>query len=318
MADTNFEILNKYGTDYGDLLRSSIVTTFANINDDDEDITSSPTFEKSEFLKPDDIETFLRERKTEFTILSMNVNSIAKKKDELSILVESLLSKNIGFSVITLQECRITKEQVEKIACDAFKIPGYEMFPQGSICAPTGGLITYVRNDFNATEMPSLYTYSSIFEAQFTEISGPLIKNKITVGNVYRRPKQNENIPLMTQFISQLRPIVNKLRKENSFSVLAGDYNLNLLKVGDVTAYSDFFEFMTSKDFIPMITLPTRFDKKSCSLLDHIWVNKPIKGTLDTAKLSSRVFLKRIGKADHLPCLLSLDALEKKFTLRNI
>ena len=82
MADTNFEneILDKYGTDYGDLLRSSIVTTFANINDDDEDITSSPTFEKSEFLKPDDIETFLRERKTEFTILSMNVNSIDKKR----------------------------------------------------------------------------------------------------------------------------------------------------------------------------------------------------------------------------------------------
>ena len=157
------------------------------------------------------------------------------------------------------------------------------------------------------------YTYSNIFEAQFTDISGPLIKNKkITIGNIYRLSRQNENIPLMTKFISQLQPIMNKLRNENAFSILAGDFNLNILKFGDVTAYNDFFEFMTSKDFIPMITLPTRFDKKSCSLLDHIWLNKPSKGSLDTVKSSSRVLLKRIAKADHLPCLLSIDVLEKK------
>ena len=106
--------------------------------------------------------------------------------------------------------------------------------------------------------------------------------------------------------------IISKLQKGNSFSILADDYNLDLLKVGDVTAYDQFFEFMTSKDFIPMITLPTRFDKKSCSLIDNIWVNKPIKGALEPAKTSSRVFLKKIAKADHLPCLLTLDILEKK------
>ena len=64
----------------------------------------------------------------------------------------------------------------------------------------------------------------------------------------------------MAKFISELQPIMNKLRNENSFSILAGDFNLNILKFGDVTAYNDFFEFMTSKDLIPMITLPTRFD----------------------------------------------------------
>ena len=86
MANKNFEdeILDKYGVDYGDILRSSIVTTFSNVNDDD-DITSAPILRKSEFLKPDNIEKFMHDRKSEFTILSLNVNSINKKIEELSI-----------------------------------------------------------------------------------------------------------------------------------------------------------------------------------------------------------------------------------------
>ena len=116
----------------------------------------------------------------------------------------------------------------------------------------------------------------------------------------------------MAKFLSELKPIVNKLRNENSFSCLVGDFNLNLLKIGDVTAYNDFFELMTNNQFIPMVTLPTRFDKKSCSLLTHMWLNNPSKGILGPAKSSSRVLLKKIAKADHLPCLLTLDVLEKK------
>ena len=303
------EILNKYGNDYGDILRSSILTTFSSINEDNEEIDAAPVFEKSEYLKPDDIENFMCERKSHFSIFSLNVDSVNMKISELKIFIESLLTKNAGPSVITLQECIISKST----NCDAFKIPGYDIIPQGKICSEKGGLITYVRDDFTGTERTGLYTKSDIFEAQFIDISGPLIQNKkITIGNVYRPPRRNENLPLMGQFLSEMQPILNKLRNENTYSFLAGDFNLNLLKVGDVTAYTDFFEFMTNKEFIPMITLPTRFAEKSCSLLDHIWVNKPSKGALDPAKSSSRVLLKKIAKADHLPCLLTLDVLEKK------
>ena len=244
------------------------------------------------------------------------VNSIDKKYPQLSLFIENLLSKNAGFSVITLQEARIYDETYKKIdkvtVTDSYQIPGYNMFTQGSNFA-TGGLITYVRDDLTGTLRTNLETKTDLFEAQFIEVSGPLIKGKkLTIGNVYRPPKNNENLTVMARFLSQLQPLVNKLRNENSFSFLTGDFNLNLLKVGDKTAYTEFFEFMTSKDFVPMITLPTRFDKKTCSLLDHIWLNKPSKGALDPAKSSSRVLLKKIGLSDHLPCLLSLDVLEKK------
>ena len=117
MANQNLidEILNTYGNEYGDILRSSITTTFSNINDDDEALSAAPTYEKSEFLRPDDLEKFMTDRKNEFTVFSMNVNSIEKKYPQLSIFIENLLSKNAGFSVITLQEFRIYYETIKKI-----------------------------------------------------------------------------------------------------------------------------------------------------------------------------------------------------------
>ena len=42
------------------------------------------------------------------------------------------------------------------------------------------------------------------------------------------------------------------------------------------------------------------------------YISLPSKGILDPAKSSSRVLFKKIAKADHLPCLLTLDVLEKK------
>ena len=122
-SDIDNEILNRYGSDYGDILRSSILTTFSNINEDNDTVCAAPAYEKSKYLKPDDIEKFMCERKSEFSIFSLNVDSINMKISELRIFIESLLAKNAGPSVITLQECIISKST----KCDFFKIPGYDI-----------------------------------------------------------------------------------------------------------------------------------------------------------------------------------------------
>ena len=67
------ELLDTYGNEYGDVLRSSITTTFSNINDGDLVETVATRYEKTEFLRPDDLEQFMCDRKNEFTIFSMNV-----------------------------------------------------------------------------------------------------------------------------------------------------------------------------------------------------------------------------------------------------
>ena len=88
-----------------------------------------------------------------------------------------------------------------------------------------------VWDDFSGTVRSNLYKKSKIYEALYVEVTGPKIKNKkITVGNIYRPPRKNNNLSTVRDFIKEFRPTINKLKDENHFSLLAGDYNLNLIK----------------------------------------------------------------------------------------
>ena len=174
-----------------------------------------------------------------------------------------------------------------------------------------GGLLTYVKDDFKGTVRKNLYKKSQVYEALFVEISGSSIKDKkITVGNFYRPPRDSKRLVTVQSFCDELKPMLKRLQNENSYSVLCGDFNLNLLDIHGDNGFNFYFNFMSERDFIPVITLPARFEQNTCSLIDHIWVNKPSNGALDPANLSSRVFLKKIAKADHLPCVMSLNILQ--------
>ena len=158
-----------------------------------------------------------------------------------------------------------------------------------------------------------MYKKFDVYEAIFFEIRGSLIKDKkITVGNLYRPPRDSKRLVTVQSFCDELKPMLKRLQNENSYSVLCGDFNLNLLDIQGDNGFNFYFNFMTERDFVPVITLPARFDKNTCSLIDHIWVNKPSNGALDPANLTSRVFLKKIAKADHLPCVMSLNILDPK------
>ena len=113
--------------------------------------------------------------------------------------------------------------------------------------------------------------------------------------------------------MKEVKPCLQKLKNENSYTFLLGDSNINLLKIGIDQGVSNFFEFLCDLDFLPQITLPTRFAKKTCSLIDNIFVNPPSSaGILDGSKMESHVFLKQFGRADHQPCLLGIDIELKK------
>ena len=242
---------------FGGVINNSLNTTFGPLHDDDK-VFTIPSFEKSDFLIPDEIEAYLKENKHKFTIFCLNVNSLHKKWDEIKVFLAKLDSKNLSFSCIQFQEVRITDDS----NCSAYELPNYTLYKQGKICSKNGGLITLLRNDFSGRVRENLYKKSTFYEAQFIEITGPVIKeNKITVGNVYRPPRRNNRLMTVRSFIKEFRPILNILRHENSYSILAGDYNLNLLKVSQNTAVSEFFDLMAGKGFIPTITLPTRYDK---------------------------------------------------------
>ena len=230
-----------------------------------------------------------------------------QKMDQLLIFLDELQKENLYFSCLCFQEARLTEERL-----DRYPISGYTKIPQKSIVSQNGGLLTYVRKSgFKVTVRKNLYKKSDVYGALFVEISGSSIKDKkITVGNLYRPPRDSKRLTTVQSFCDELKPMLKRLQNENSYSVLCGDFNLNLLDIHGDNGYNFYFNFMTERDFIPVITLPARFDKNTCSLIDHIWVNKPANGGLDPVNLSSRVFLKKIAKADHLPCVMSLNILD--------
>ena len=82
--------------------------------------------------------------------------------------------------------------------------------------------------------------------------------------------------------------------------VIAGDYNINLLKIQEVPHFLDFFEFMANHSFYPKITLPTRLAKYSSSLIDNYY-----------CKISQNLLISECGIlytriSDHLPYFINI------------
>ena len=81
-------------------------------------------------------------------------------------------------------------------------------------------------------------------------------------------------------------------RKKYSYmggiSFVCGDFNINLLEINSNPHYNDYFESIYSKGFFPRITLPTRIQPPSFSLIDNILCNslddaaKSVSGVLIT------------------------------------
>ena len=82
---------------------------------------------------------------------------------------------------------------------------------------------------------------------------------------------------------------------------MAGDYNINLLKIDERELFANFLELMMSHSLFPKITLPTRFSTHSCSLLDNIFC----KLSPNTIKTSSGIIYTSIS--DHFPYFVCIE-----------
>ena len=60
--------------------------------------------------------------------------------------------------------------------------------------------------------------------------------------------------------------------------IIAGDFNINLLKLNENYMFSSFFDTMLSHSQYPQITLPTRLTRINGTLIDHLFcrLHKPI------------------------------------------
>ena len=92
---------------------------------------------------------------------------------------------------------------------------------------------------------------------------------KIVLGNVYRPP--NDICENYNTFTDEFLRVINNIEHSNKEFIIAGDTNINLLKVNDKEVINNFYDAITSQSFFPKITLPTRFSNAKGTLIDNMF-----------------------------------------------
>ena len=157
----------------------------------------------------------------------------------------------------------------------------------------------YVHSKYKYVSL-EYYTESNIWEGLFKEVSGNTLESNIIIGNIYKPPKNNNNNDNIQQFMNELDPVLTKLDSDNKDILLAGDFNINLLKINERELFADFLEELTHHSFYPKITLPTGFSTHSCSLIDNVFC----KLSSNTINTTAGIIFTNIS--DHLgPTLFS-------------
>ena len=191
------------------------------------------TFNPSNYY---DIDSFIKVFETTdeiFTTLSLNIESIKAKFNQLNGFIKILDEKKCHIDAIFIQETWLTDEQCNNKVIEHYSIPGYHTISLGRKCGRKGGLIIYLRDIYNYTPR-DLYISSLHWEGMFIDIThkqNEALSNRITLANVYRPPRDNNSNTSIDRFLQPFSTIFKKLSCENSTLITGGDFNLNLLKL---------------------------------------------------------------------------------------
>ncbi len=219
--------------------------------DDDNELNCPQIISHSFYYDSEKLSTTLQTCKTKFTIFSSNIQSINAKIDELRQFIESLKTFNFTFSAISIQESWLSEGSDESL----IQLEGYECISQGKACSSKGGLIIYLHESFKHKIKFKLDKYATWQGAVIEVIQGKTLSKPLYIGNIYRPPK--ENLEFYHQFIEEFNTTLVKLEKNNKEVILAGDFNIDLLKLNKKNIISEYFDMITSNSFYPKITVPT-------------------------------------------------------------
>ena len=207
----------------------------------------------------------LYESKSNFSILSLNAQSINAKFDEFQIAINEINNKH-EVSIICIQESWLSSDSDTSL----FDIPNYQLVAKGKYCSNHGGLLTYVHKDFY-WENIAINDETTVWENLFIKVrhKTPGSKTQI-VGNIYRRPNE-----ILHDFRMFQEEFVKALENFNRNPVyLCGDFNIDLLKLNVKDHYHTFFNNLIAAGYFPRISLPTRITNHSATLLDNIFTNE--------------------------------------------
>jgi len=119
----------------------------------------------------------------------------------------------------------------------------------------------YVRNDLNVEGIP---------ESVFIE----LYQFGMIIGCIYKPLNAN-----VGDFVVSLEKLLDTLEKQKQLCYLAGDLNVDILKLDVHAPTADFINCLFSHSFFPLINKPTRITPTSATIIDNILTNANVTNT---------------------------------------
>ena len=278
---------------YGGLYLNSFAHVASSINSSSDD--SDPDFDRVSFYySTEHLTTINSPLNHSFRIFSLNVRSLRAQIDEIRIFLGTLADSDIYFDVLCFQETWLDSNDDTSL----IGIDGYKIFLRAKSCSAHGGLAIYVRNHLSC-ELVSIANYNS-WEGLFVRVNeNETAGESIVIGNIYRPP--NVRTDHLTAFFDEFNSYLqNILSGTTARYVIAGDFNINLLKLQESASTRAFLNSVLSLGLHPMISLPTRLCDTAATLIDNILVG----GGSDVADISSGITLNKIS--DHLGCFVCL------------
>ena len=125
---------------------------FAQIINEDQDQDETNIIRCSPYYLPSSLPSELISEDNFFGVLSLNAQSLSAKFDGLIAMLELFGSQRIHFPIICIQETWITDESKLPLV----SIEGYNCYYVKPTASSRGGLITYVDNSFEVTNIKKI------------------------------------------------------------------------------------------------------------------------------------------------------------------
>ena len=125
------------------------------------------------------------------------------------------------------------------------------------------------------------------------------------VSSIYRHPNGN-----VAHYNESINAYLNSIKTPDT-CIIGGDINIDLLRTNCKLSQS-YLDVMTTNNFIPTITTPTRITDSTVTLIDHIFVKLP------KSKINNKITAGNLlcDISDHLPNFTIINIDVKKINER--
>ena len=256
----------------------NLVNLIASGNDDDTEEENNPlTLQDNLYYTETEFNSLLLTNgycsEDNLTILCLNIANLLSKLSSLNQFLSNL--KGNKPDVIVVVETHIPCKQFAGYDRESLKklIKGYTFFHEGRRAKRGGGVGIFVNDEFKSEPQlcepgeKGVDFLEEVFENVVVRIPGCIKVNQnqakdLIIMAIYRQP-DNGNTEV---FLEHLDTLMSRVNKTSNELVLAGDFNLDLIRYSSHEPTAKYLDIMTNYGMIPRIVRPTRIKKQSAAI----------------------------------------------------